>query len=144
MTLIQQTPFDILFKNFFDSESRFNVLQEIKSHHPVDIYETNAGLTFEIACTGLSKEDVDISLEHDLLRVIYNKQLERKNGTGEDSGKNDRQYYSKGIARRSFNLGFKIAPRFDLSKSEAEMKNGLLTIVVPFAEESKPKTLRIK
>jgi HSP20 family molecular chaperone IbpA len=56
----------------------------------------------------------------------------------------DRIYQVKGIARRSFNLGYKIASRFDLSKAEAEMKNGLLVISIPFAEEAKPKTLKIK
>ena len=32
----------------------------------------------------------------------------------------------------------------DAPKASAEMKNGLLKISVPFADESKPKTLQIK
>jgi hypothetical protein len=31
-------------------------------------------------------------------------------------------YIHKGIARRSFNLGYKITPKFNLTKASAEMK----------------------
>lgn len=136
MTLLHQTPFDILYKDFFNTESPFNLLNDVKAHHPVDIYETEDGLTFEIACTGLTKEDVEIALEYDVLRIKYNKRTE--------DAKSTVKYLSKGIARRSFNLGWKIASRFDLRKAEAEMKNGLLTVTVPFSAETKPTTLTIK
>ena len=36
--------------------------------------------------------------------------------------------YILGLAKRSFNLGYKIAAKFDLSKIEAKMENGLLHI----------------
>ena len=65
--------FDVLFRNVFDSHSDFNILPEVKIPHPVDIYENSEGLIFEIACTGLNKEDVSIDIEHDVLRVSYNK-----------------------------------------------------------------------
>ena len=100
-----------------------------------DIFETKMGLHFEIACTGLSKQDVEISIEGDVLRIFYNKE------TQEDA---DRTYIHRGIAKRSFNLGYKIASKFDLSKAEALMENGLLGIRIPFADEAKPKTLKIK
>jgi HSP20 family protein len=132
---IYETPFDILVKNFFEADSKFFPAAETKSPHPVDIYETKSGLHLEVACTGLSKEDVEINIENDILKMSYNKQTELNE---------DRIYQVKGIARRSFNLGYKIASRFDLSKAEAEMKNGLLVISIPFAEEAKPKTLKIK
>lgn len=135
MTLIQQTPFDILFRNLFDRESHFDVLRDIKIPHPVDIYETKEGLAFEIACTGLTKEDVEIHIEGDLLRITYTKNKEQDPS---------RTYYHRGIAQRSFNLGYKVSPRFALPKAEATMKNGLLTLMIPFADEVKPKLLQIK
>ena len=36
-------------------------------------------------------------------------------------------YIHKGIAKRSFNLGWRIDSKFDLSKANAEFKDGLLT-----------------
>ena len=54
------------------------------------------------------------------------------------------EYIHRGITRKSFNMGWKIAPRYDLSQIEAVMKNGLLSITIPLFEEAKPKTIKIK
>jgi HSP20 family protein len=129
------SPFDILVKNFFTTDSFFAPAMDVKIGHPVDIYETKEGLCFEIAGTGLTKEDIDINIEGDLLRVSYTKKDETKEGVN---------YIHKGIAKRSFNLGYKIARKYDLNSAEATMKDGLLKISIPFAEESKPKSLKIK
>jgi len=138
MTLLKThtDPFDVLFKNFFNNDSFFAPALETKISHPVDIYETKEGLHFEIACTGLSKEDVNVNIEGDILRVTY-----EKDGENEIDITN---YIHKGIARRSFNLGYKISSRFDLQNGDAQMDNGLLLISIPFAEQAKPKALAIK
>jgi HSP20 family protein len=130
------SPFDLLFKDFFRSELNFQPAIEAKISHPVDIYENKDGLHFEVACTGLSKSDVELNIEGDILKISYTK------STPEDS--DEVNYLHKGIARRSFNLGYKVASKFHLALAEAEMENGLLKIYVPFAEEAKPKTLSIK
>jgi len=129
------SPFDLLFRDFFKSELDFQPAINAKISHPVDIFETKHGLHFEVACTGLSKEDVELNIEGDILKISYNKENEEST---------ERSYICKGIAKRSFNLGYKIASKFDLSKAEAIMENGLLAIRIPFAEESKPKVLKIK
>lgn len=132
---MKTTEFDILFRNLFDTDSHFNTLTGVKIPHPVDIYEDANGLIFEIACTGLTKEDINISIEQDILRVFYNKSKEEQP---------DRNYQTRGIARRSFDLAYKIASKFNLSKADASMKDGLLIISMPLAEEAKPKKLTIK
>jgi len=129
------SPFDLLFKDFFKSELDFQPATQAKYSHPVDIFENSEGLHFEVACTGLTKEDVELHIEGDLLVIRYDK-------TPED--KTSHNYIHRGIARRSFSLGYKIAPKFDLSQAEASMENGLLSIQIPFAEEAKPETLKIK
>ena len=133
------SPFDLLFKDFFRSELNFQPAIEAKIPHPVDIYENKDGLHFEVACTGLEKNDIGINIEGDVLKISYN-----KNHDDNCCDVNDCTYLHKGIARRSFNLGYKVASKFKLSDATAEMKNGLLKISVPFAEEAKPKALKIK
>jgi len=143
-TLFNETyvsPFDLLFRDFFKSELDFQPATQAKISHPVDIFETDKGLHFEVACTGLSKEDVELNIEGDILKISYNK-LEGE--LKEAKELQDRNYIHKGVARRSFNLGYKIASKFDLSQAEASMKDGLLKISVPYAESSKPKVLKIK
>ena len=128
-------PYDLLFRDFFKSDLDFQPATQAKFSHPVDIFETKYGLHFEVACTGLSKEDVNLDIEGDILKISYNKEAKEYE---------DRTYIHTGVAKRSFNLGYKIASKFSLANATAEMENGLLTIVIPFAEEAKPKVLKIK
>jgi HSP20 family molecular chaperone IbpA len=109
------------------------MVEKNKVSHPVDLYETEKGLNFDIACTGISKDEIDIQLNGDILKVNYDRI--------EDDNKD---YIYKGIAKRSFNLGWKINSRFDVSKSIAGFNDGLLTITVPFAKGSEIRTLKIK
>ena len=131
--LTERNPFDILVRNFFQDAGAYRPLAESKLPHPVDIYERDNGLGIDIACTGISKEDIEILIEGNIIRVNYSKPDE------EDLG----EFIYKGIAKRSFNLGWKIDSKFKLSKATAEFKNGLLIITIPFAKGSEPKTLKI-
>ena len=132
----QFSPFDILVKNFFNTEEQFQTPNNKILNHPVDVYEDKDGLYFDIACTGLNKKQVDIKVEDDVLRVIYHKP--------DKDEKEDVHTYHSGIAKRNFNLGWKIARRFKLTEIEASMKDGLLKLFIPLQPESKPKTVSIK
>ena len=129
------SPFDILVKNFFQSEEQFQKPNNKIINHPVDIYEDEDGIYFDIACTGLNKKQIDVNVENDILKVSYKK---------EESPPEERHIHYSGIAKRSFNLGWKIARRFDLAKIEASMKDGLLKLFIPLTPENKPKTVSIK
>ena len=129
----ERNPFDILVRNFFQDAGAYRPLAETKLPHPVDIYERDNGLGIDIACTGISKEDIEILIEGNIIRVNYDKPKE------DDLG----EFIHKGIAKRSFNLGWKIDSKFDLSKAKAEFVDGLLTVTIPFAKGSELKTLKI-
>jgi len=133
---MQRSPFDILVKNFFDKESSFDRPTRHAVTHPIDVYETKDGLTFEVACTGLNRDDVEVKIEGDTLRVSHDAEIKESDGY--------HHTYHSGIRRSSFNLGWKVSRRFDLTNIKAEMKNGLLTLSVPYSEESKPKSIKIK
>ena len=130
------SPFDILVKNFFNTEEQFQTPTNRIINHPVDVYEDQDGLYFDIACTGLSKKQIDIKVEDDILRVSYTKK--------DDKEDKDLHIYHSGIAKRSFNIGWKIARRFALSEINASMKDGLLKLFIPLTPESKPKQVSIK
>ena len=130
----ERNPFDILVRNFFQDANTYRPLAESKLPHPVDIYETKTGLGLDIACTGISKEDIEIQIEGNIIKVNYDKP---------DGNDNTGKYIHKGIAKRSFNLGWKIDSKFNLSKATAEFKNGLLQVTIPFAKGSETKTLKI-
>ena len=81
------------------------------------------------------KKEVILDIEGDLLKISYKK-------TQDDEFHSGTIY--NGLSKKSFNLGYKIAPKFDLSVTEAEMANGLLKIFIPLAEDAKPKSVKIK
>jgi len=128
------SPFDILIKDFFNSNGKFVPFDQIKINHPVDIYEANDGLNIDIACVGLTKKDIDITIEEDILKVEYKK----------ETSANEADYIHRNIAKRAFNLGWRISRRFDLSKLEAKLENGLLHLFAPLTEAAKPKQVTIK
>ena len=131
------SPLDVLVKNFFDKEAIFDKPSRTSVTHPIDVFEDEEGLTFEIACVGLDKKDVKISIESDILKVSYDKGSQQKSTP-------EKRFYHTGVRKSSFNLGWKVARRFNLAKANAEMVNGLLCIQIPLANEAKPKTLTIK
>lgn len=128
-------PFDIVWKNLFDQNSQFNTLDN-KINYPVDIYETETGLIFELAVVGLNQEDLNILVEGDTLRITHDRKVVE--------GAEDRPYIQRGIARRSFDLAWKIASKFELNKLEAVMDKGLLIIHVPYSAEKALKKIEIK
>tara|TARA_R110000803_G_scaffold171603_3_gene234501 strand:+ start:93 stop:518 length:426 start_codon:yes stop_codon:yes gene_type:complete len=130
------SPFDILVKNFFQAEEQFQTPTNRILNHPLDVYEDSDGLYFDIACTGLTKKQINIKVEDDVLRVSYTKK--------DDKYDDNCHVHHSGIAKRSFNLGWKIARRFELPKIEASMKDGLLKLFIPLQPESKPKSVSIK
>ena len=53
------SPFDILVRNFYQQEEEFTTPNNRILNHPVDIYEDKDGLYFDIACTGLTKKQIE-------------------------------------------------------------------------------------
>ena len=139
----ERTPFDLLFRNFFKADGVFQPTTfDNKQPHPLDIFYDEEGLHFEIACTGIDKNDLEILVEGQTLRVNYDKKSDPESEGLKEELK--LEYLYKGIAKRSFNLGWKVDPKFDLSKATPSFDNGLLVIYVPFAKGKGIKTLTIK
>jgi len=131
------SPLDVLVKDFFNEKAEFAQPDNRNVNQPVDIFEDENGLTFEVACTGIPKELVEIELKGDYLCVKYDKKTLPKN-------ESERRYYHSSVKKSSFNIGWKVARRFALAKAKAEMSDGLLVVTIPYADENKPKTLTIK
>jgi HSP20 family molecular chaperone IbpA len=115
-------PFDLLWKDLKETQAHFSAITQ-RVTHPVDIYETESGIRFEVAAVSLNVEDIDISVENDSLRICYEKPAQQ-----------DNQPIYRGIKRSSFDLTWKISTKFDLSKLEASLDKGLLTLNIPVAE----------
>jgi HSP20 family protein len=127
-------PFDLLFRNLFESGTTFAPAGEAKQQYPINIYEDDLGLTFELACTGIPKDAIEVKLEGDTISFSYDKAK---------TPDPERTYIHRGIAKRSFNLAYKLGTKFNASKVIANFNDGLLIVRVPLAKESLSKTIKI-
>ncbi|HXF74510.1 MAG TPA: Hsp20/alpha crystallin family protein [Methylomirabilota bacterium] len=100
---------------------------------PVDIYETKEGLVLMADLPGVSKENLDVRVENDLLTI-------RGNAGHRISGDPIYREYELANFFRQFELGEKV----DQSRITAELKHGVLTLSLPKAEEAKPRRIEIK
>jgi len=126
-------PTDLLFKNFFETDSNFQSHVDNKPNYPCDLFTTDEGLGIEIAAVGLDKKDIKIETAENQIKISYERTDDEQSV----------DYIHRGIARRSFNLGWKISPKFNLNRVDAKMDKGLLTIFIPIADEAKPKAITI-
>ena len=99
-----------------------------------DIYETPNELKVALEMPGIEKNDVEINVEDDILRVQGQLDLSKYAGLQPVYTE-----YNVGHYARSFQLSSKI----DQSKIGAEMKDGVLSLTLPKAEEAKPRTIQV-
>ena len=125
--------FDLVWKNLFDQKSSYLPVITNKMNYPVDIFTTDNGIQFDIAAVGKEKSDIEILTEGETLRIKYTKGVDEQ-----------RDYIHKGIAKRAFDFAWKISKELELSKAEAKMDKGLLSITIPYAKDRAPKQLVIK
>ena len=116
-------PFDLLWRDLIDTQSHFSAITQ-KVTHPVDIFETQDGILFEVAAVGLDQEDIEILIEADQLRIKY----EKVKPFNQDAA------IYRGIKRSGFDLSWKISTKFDLSQLTANLDKGLLSLSIPVAE----------
>ena len=102
----------------------------------VDIAEQENEYAVKVELPGVSKEDVKISLESNILTIKGEKKQEK-----EETKKNlHRVERSYGMFQRSFTLPSTVKS----DKIDATFIDGVLTITLPKVEEAKPKQIEVK
>jgi HSP20 family molecular chaperone IbpA len=99
-----------------------------------DILEDEQSLTVVMEMPGVSKETMDINLQDRVLTVEGRIDLRKY-----DQLQPVYTEYNIGNFRRSFSLSNNI----DQDKIRADMKDGVLTLTLPKAEEAKPRKIAV-
>lgn len=102
----------------------------------LDVEESEDGFTLVIELPGVSPEDVDITLEENVLTVSG----ERNFYAGKEADGFRRVERSFGRFHRAVRLPDRVAG----DRVEADYRDGLLTITVPKAEEAKPRRIEVR
>jgi HSP20 family protein len=100
-----------------------------------DIYETSDALNVVIEMPGVEKSSVDIRVEDGVLKIGGRLDFSKYQGLQPLYTE-----YNVGHYSRSFRLSSKI----DQNKIAAELKDGVLALVLPKVEEAKPRTIQVK
>lgn len=102
---------------------------------PVDIMEHGENLLLVADLPGLSKDDIELSVENRTLTLAG----ERKEDARFDGAASFRSERAHGRFSRVFALPATV----DVSRISAEFKDGVLTVSLPKAEEAKPRKIEV-
>ncbi|HWM91007.1 MAG TPA: Hsp20/alpha crystallin family protein [Thermoanaerobaculia bacterium] len=131
--LANRDPFFRLFDSFFSTDAQG---EETRSWvPPVDIQETGDSYLFHAELPGMTKEDIHITLENNVLRVSGERKFE-KDAKKESYHRVERTY---GTFARTFSLPTQV----DAENVQAAFENGILTVTIPKAEQAKPRRIAI-
>ena len=99
-----------------------------------DIFETDQALTVILEMPGVEKESVDVRVENDVLAIESRVDLSKYQGLAPLYIE-----YNVGNYARSFHLSSKI----EQDRITAELKDGVMTLVLPKAENAKPRRITV-
>ena len=99
-----------------------------------DIFETDEALTVILEMPGVDKDKVDVKVENDVLKIEGWIDFSRYEGLQPVYTE-----YNIGNYARSFQLSSKI----DQDRISAELRDGVMTLVLPKSERAKPRKISV-
>lgn len=127
-----------LFDQFFPSRRKREEGDEYESAvwaPRVDIAETDSEHVIHVDLPGVSKDDVEVTIDNNVLKISGERKMSRKESDGEYS----RVERSYGRFFRSFRLGDQV----DAENIAATHENGVLTVRLPKTAETRPHKIEI-
>lgn len=102
----------------------------------VDIFENKDQIVLEAELPGMKPEDVEISIENNVLTLHGERKFEKKD-EGDNFHRVERSY-------GSFTRSFTLPPTVTSENANAEFENGMLRLTLAKREEAKPRRIEIK
>lgn len=102
----------------------------------VDILEREDEYLVKVELPGVNKDDVKITLESNILTIRGEKQQEQ-----EEKGQS---YHRLERTHGSFQRSFTLPTTVRNDKIDASFRDGVLSVVLPKSEESKPRAIEVK
>lgn len=126
---------DKIFEDFFGR--KFPVLSEEEfSFAPaIDLSETDNEVIVKAAIPGVDKKDVSIKIADNLLTI--------KGEVKKEAEEKKKNYYRQEIAYGAFSRTIQLPADVKSEEAKANMKNGVLEIVIPKTEKAKTKEIKI-
>ena len=121
---------------FDDAFTRPRAISGVSLSPAIDLYQTNDNVVVKASLPGLKAEDVQISVESNVLtlRGEFNQESEKKEAT----------YHIRERRSGAFERSVMLPTDVQTDKAKADFEDGILTITLPKAETVKPETITIK
>jgi HSP20 family protein len=132
---LNREPIARLFENLFNGAQGEEEVSNQNWMPPVDIQETEEGYRLLAELPGLTKDDINITLENNVLRLSGERKFER-DVKKESFHRVERTY-------GAFSRAFALPQQVNSEGVQASFENGVLTITVPKAEQAKPRKIAI-
>ncbi len=127
---------DVIDRLFDDVFARqFGVIREF-GYPAMDMYQTENEVVVKATLPGVKAEDLQVSITGDVLTL--------RGEVKQDSEVKEANYHLKERSFGSFSRSVSLPVPVVADKAKAEFENGVLTLVLPKAEEVKPKTITVK
>jgi HSP20 family molecular chaperone IbpA len=100
-----------------------------------DIYETNDSLNVVLEMPGVDKNSVEVRVEEGVLKIDGRLDFDKYQGLQPLYTEYNVGHYSR---------SFRVSSKIDQTKIGAELKDGILSLVLPKVEDAKPRTIQVK
>jgi HSP20 family molecular chaperone IbpA len=100
-----------------------------------DIFEPEDALTLILEMPGVDRSNIDVNVENGVLIIEGRIDLSKYEGLHPVYGE-----YNIGPFRRSF----RISSQIDQEQIKAEMRDGVVTLTLPKAEQAKPRRIEVR
>ena len=108
----------------------------------VDIFENGKQeLVLKAELPDMKREDIQVVFENNTLTLKGERKFEN---TLKENQVQQEQYHRLERAYGAFSRSFSLPSTVDATKIGAEYKNGILTVTLPFREESRPRTINVE
>jgi len=131
-----QREFDTMLGRFFGGAQGGDGGQRL-APYAVDVREDADHFYVEAELPGFRKDDVDITLENQMLTIA----AERKTETKENGPKGELLHHERRYNR--FLRSFTLPPTVDEQTVNAKLDNGVLTVTLNKREETKPRRIQV-
>ena len=102
----------------------------------VDMYQTDNEVVVKAALPGIKADEVQINVTGEVLTL--------KGETKQENETKEKEYHIREQRWGAFERSIVLPTEVVADKAKADFENGVLTIMLPKAEEVKPKTISIK
>ena len=128
---------DLMRWDPFREMSRRMLGEEQAAFNPTfDVKETKDSYVFRADLPGVKEDDLDISLTGNRLAITGHRQAENK-----EEGE---QFYAYERSYGSFSRSFTLPEGIDAEHVQADLKDGVLSVVLPKKPEVQPKRIALK